>query len=294
MYTGDGKQLLRRARMYNVTIYDTTPGEAAKAAEQFSLFDPNELRCREYFIKYWLKGRSEVAKADVQTLEQLRKHFVEKPSTGMTAGEQLKRINMLLQVDWMLDDPNGLNEDFREYTRLLRANGLGRVVLFGAENLIETTARWGQPDTADKLLPVWLDAALAENDAAAVLDFASASLTRGSLWTTAKLLEGALRRDALPAEQRFAAEALRCIALSRISGMARKPEDIKNDVDIARTRWALWGRTEGELHEELRASIADAQKSFGGIERPTRQDQVLKKKLDAIERNLRRDGSNGQ
>lgn len=286
VHTGDTKQLLRRERMSNVTACEETPEQVAKSAEQFSHFDPDEIRCRDLLIKYWLKNSSEIAQDDIETLERLRKHFAGQSLTSVRLGEQLKRVNMLLQVDWMLDDPNGLEESFREYAHLLRSNGLGRMVLFGGENLVETTARWGQPDTADRLLPIWLDAAVAENDMAAILDFASGRVTKGSLWTTAKLLEKALGHSRLPAEQRFAAEALRCTALSRIAEMVRNPDKIKNDVDIARTRWVLWVVTEAKLREELKVSVAATRRSFGAMERPTRQDRALKKKLDAMEQNL--------
>jgi len=282
VYTGDGKQLLRWARFSDFASCEPDAEQVRKSAERFSLFDPNEVRCRDLLIKYWLKSRSEIAKDDVETLERLRKHFAGESPTGITAGEQLKRVNMLLQADWMLDDPNGLAGDFREYTRLLRSNGLGRMVLFGGENLIETTSRWGQPDTADKLLPIWLDAAVAENDVAAILDFASARLAKGSLWTTAKLLEKALGNPAIAADQRFAAQALRAVALSKLCEMVEEPDYIKTESGVAQARWALWGRSEASLREELRASASAGQKSFGAIERPTRQHLSLKTQLDVI------------
>jgi len=286
VYTGDGKQLLRCARLSNWTPCDLTGEQVGKSAEQFSLFDPNETRCRDLLLKYWLKSRSEVAKDDIETLEGLRKHFAQQPAASTTTGEQLKRVNMLLQVDWMLDDPNGLDEDFREYTRLLRSNGLGRMVLFGGENLIETTIRWGQPDTADKLLPVWLDAAVSENDMASILDFASARLAKGKLWTTAKLLEKAMQHLTVSADQQFAGEALRCTALSRIDKMIQNPDDIKSEVDIAQARWVLRGTTEASLREEFRASATAAQKSFAAIDRPTRRHRTLKTQLDAMMHDL--------
>jgi hypothetical protein len=190
----------------------------------------------------------------------------------------------------MLDNAVGLTEDLREYVRLLQSNGFSRMILYGGENLIETTSRWGQPDTANKLLAVWLETAVAESDIASILDFASARLRSGHLRTTAKLLE-ALGRLALSSDQRFLAAALRCTALRRIDEMVRKPDDIKNDVDIAQARWALWGTTEEKLHEELKASLAAARKAFDVIERPTRRDEALKRQLDAIEQDLPGDRS---
>jgi hypothetical protein len=286
VYPGDGKQLLRRARMYNVTGCEETPEQIARSAEQFSFFDPNETLCRDLLIKYWLKSRSEMAQDDIEALERLRRHFGGELATGMTIGEQLKRINMLVQVHWMLDDPNGLTEDFREYTRLLRSNGLGRMILYGGENLIETTSRWGQIDTANRLLPLWLDTAVSENDMASILNFASASLAQGGVWTTAKLLEKALESHEISGEDRFLAGAFRSIALSRVRKMIQNPDGIKSDLGIAQARWALTGTTEVGLREELRVSATAARKSFDPMVKPTRQDRALKIRLDAIVHDL--------
>lgn len=154
-----------------------------------------------------------------------------------------------------------------------------------------TTARWGQPDTADRLLPIWLDAAVAENDMASILDFASGRLTRGSLWMSAKLLEKAMKRLPASREQQFAARALRCIALSQIDEMVHKPNYMKTELGVAQARWVLHRMTEAKVREELTSSLAAAHRSFDAMDRPTRQDQVLKQKLDAIEQNLAGDGS---
>jgi len=291
VYTGDGKQLLRSASLSNFASCGADAEQVRKAPEQFSLFDPNETRCRDLLLKYWLKSRSEVAHDDVGTLRQLRRDFAEPPAPLATIGEELKRVNMLLQVHWMLGDPNGLLRDFREYTRLLRSNGLGRMVLSGGENLVETTSRWGRPDTADKLLPIWLNAAISENDMASILDFASASLAKGSLWTTAKLLEKALTNPGIPADRRFVGQGLRAVALSKLCQMVENPDYIKSEPGVAQARWALWGRSEEGLREELKAAIAAARKSFGAIERPVPGDRALKQKLDAMERDLLGDGS---
>jgi hypothetical protein len=291
VYTGDGRQLLRSARLFNCTACALTGDEVRQSAERFSRFDPNEARCRDLLIEYWLKSRSEVAKEDIGTLKQLRRQFADQAGAAATVGENLKRVNMLLQADWMLDDPNALAGDFREYTRLLRSNGLGRMVLFGGENVIETTSRWGQPDTADKLMPIWLNAAVSENDMPSILDFASARLAKGGFWTAANLLEKALDNPAIPADQRSVGQALRALALSKLCEMVENPDYIKTESGIAQARWALWGRSEASLREELRASIGAAQKSFAATERPAREDQALKQKLDAIEQNLSGDRS---
>jgi hypothetical protein len=286
VHSGDGERLLRSARLSNMTACELTAEEVRRAAERFSRFDPNDLKCRELLLKYWLKSHSEVAADDVATLERLRTYFAEERSGGMTPGEQLKRVNTLLQLDWMLDHPSRLEEHFRQYTHLLRSNGLGRMILFGGENVIETTIRWGQVDVADRLLAIWRDAAVSENDAESILHFASASVWKGSHWTTAKLLETALERLALSGDQRFVAEALRCISLSRVDQLVQDPDNIKTELGVAQARWVLREMTAGSLREQLTRSIAAAQTSFAALNQPTQRDRGLKGQLDAIEHKM--------
>lgn len=110
----------------------------------------------------------------------------------------------------------------------------------------------------------------------------SRPLAKGSLWTTSKLLEKALSNPAIPADQRFVAQALRAVTLSKLCEMVEKPDYIKTESGIAQARWALSGRNEASLREELHASATAAWKSFAVIDRPTRQHRTLKTRLDAV------------
>lgn len=86
VYTGDGKQLLRSARLFNCVPSEADAEQARQSAERFSQFDPNEVRCRDVLIKYWLKSRSELATEDIETLEQLRTRFAQRPAASTTPG----------------------------------------------------------------------------------------------------------------------------------------------------------------------------------------------------------------
>lgn len=140
-------------------------------------------------LKYWLKNPAEVEQADVKTLERLLAHFTKKSTAGTTIGEQLRRVNILLQLDWMLGHMSQLESDFREYLSLLVSNDLGRMILVGGQNAVEMTSRWGQFNTADKLLEIWLDVAVSQNDVETVLNFAADSIRKKDLWTTAGLMD---------------------------------------------------------------------------------------------------------
>ena len=152
VFSGDGKRVLRSARLCNYAEYQANAVQVAEEARQFSGFDADDMACRELLLKYWMKGSREVAQADVNALHALRARFGEAPAADASLGERLKRVNTHLQLDWMLADPNRLEMDFREYLSLLSANNLDRMILFGGQNVIETTVRWGQLRAGDRLL----------------------------------------------------------------------------------------------------------------------------------------------
>ena len=282
VYGGDGKALLRSSRLYNFTPCRVSPDELKQSADQFSLFDANETECHELLLKYWLKQPAEVNEPDRDTLQELQTHFAAKSVADMTAGEQLRRVNMLLQLDWMLGDGSRLETDFQRYLSLLAANGLGRMILFGGQNAIELTMRWQYFAAADRLLQTWPDAALSANDVESALDFAAASLTRGRLWTIANLMDKILEMPRLSQSQRFVGQALRCMALAQVYQMIKEPDYIKTELGIAQAHWAL-SRTGAEaLRRELTQGMAEARQLFTRLDQPTRQHKALRAQIEKL------------
>ena len=212
-----------------------------------------------------MKPSRDVSQSDANALRDLCTHFKDTPSADTTVGERLKRVNALLQLHWMLEDAVQLEKDFHEYICLLSANGLDRMILFGGQNVIETTIRWGQLRTADRLLPLWLDAAVARNDPNTLLDFASGNLATNRFWTTAKLMERIVSGPVPSPEQRFVARACHAIGLSGVSRMAADPDRlVHRELDIAQVRWALTG---GGDRAVARVSIPQEATGCNGKER---------------------------
>ena len=282
VYSGDGDSILRSAKLYNFTQCQISTDQLKKAAERFSFLDGDETICREMLLKYWLKDPSEVAQADVKTLERLGAHFEDKSVAGMTAGEQLRRVNILLQLDWMLGHMPQLERDFREYLSLLVSSDLGRMVLVGGQNAIEMTSRLGQLDTADKLLEIWLDVAVSQNDVKSILDFAADSIRKKDLWTTAGLMDKVIETPRLSEAQRFVAQAVRCLCLARLCEMLDNPDRIKTELDIAQAGWVSYQRSPESLRTSARQDIVEAKRLFDGLAEPTRQQKVLRAQLEKV------------
>jgi len=286
VYSGDGKRVLRSAKLYNFTQCQISTDQLEKDALRFSFLDSDETICREMLLKYWLKDPSEVAQADVKTLDRLGAHFADKSVACMTAGEQLRRVNILLQLDWMLGYMPQLERDFREYMSLLVSNDLGRMVLVGGQNAVEMTSRWGQLDTANSLLETWLDVAVSQNDVESVLNFANDNVRKKCFWTIVKLMDKVLEEPQLSASQQFVAQALRCIGLARLSEMLDNPDRIKTELDIAQAGWVSYQRSAESLRTSARQDIVEAKRLFAGLAEPTSRQKALKVQLDQISQKI--------
>ena len=173
--TADEEKVLRSSRMSNFRQVELNSDQISKSAHTFSSFDSQDWKCREMLLKYWTEDPAEVEAEDLKVLRQLRTHFEEVSVVGKTSGEKLRRVNMLLQIDWMLGDSEQLNKHFQQYLAILISNDLDRMVLVGGQHAIETTIRWRQFSAADDLLQKWVDRAVAGNNEQTILDFGESS-----------------------------------------------------------------------------------------------------------------------
>ncbi len=286
VYSGDQGQVLRSVRLYDFVACQGTPAQIQQEAQRYSGFDANEMSCRGLLLKHWMRDPGDIPPADANVFRRLRADFSGRSPMGASAGQQLKRINALLQLDWRLDDPNQLEKDFRDYLSLLSANDLPRMVLFGGQNAIEVTVRWHQFGAADTLLRVWLDFATAFNDVASLLDFASAGLARGRYWTVAELADRVLTVAPLSPSQRFVAQAIRCIALARLRETKERADSSATDLATTQKRWAMAHWSDHILWVQINEGMDAAQRAFAPLDRPTQAERGLKRQLDTIRRNL--------
>jgi hypothetical protein len=166
---------------------------------------------------------------------------------------------------------------------LLVSNELGRMILVGGQNAIEMTSRWGQFDTADSLLDIWLDVAVKQNDVESVLDFAADSIRKKDLWITAGLMDKVLETPRLSDAQRFVALAIRCICLSRLCEMLDNPDGIKNELDATQAGWVSSHISAASLRTSAGQGITEAKQLFTAVDKPTREQKVLRAQLEKIQ-----------
>jgi len=287
VHHGETNAVLRTARLSNFVQLKQTPKETEQAALEFSRFDDNELKMRELMNKYWQKDPDKIEDPDAMLLKQLRTHFENLDASTKTLGERLKRINMLMQLDW-IQAHDALKEHFRQYLAVLTSNHLGEIVLAGGLHVINATIEWGQFSTADELLREWIRSATAICDAESILSFAQIQIRRRHYWPAAKLLEECSKPRQDWKQKRFDAQALRCISLWELSEMVKDPSKAKTDRSIAQAGFASWSLGAEGLWAAVRESMAEAKLFFAGLDEPTPRQKALRRQLEQMEAKVRR------
>ena len=120
------------------------------------------------------------------------------------------------------------------------------------------------------------------HDTESILLFARRQLAKGRVWTTAVLLEAFLKKKRCPADARFKAEALRCLALAELCKLLGARDVAKKGL-IAKVQvdWvASIGK--GSVDRILADSMDKAGCHFASLREPTKSQQALKKQLDKI------------
>lgn len=279
----DNGVVLRSARMFNFIRRTMTADELRQAAQQVGSFSHEELRVRALFAKYTRADPNKMAGQDANTVDHLRAHF--EKNAGTSAGEELKRINMLIQLDWL----QGCSpvDHFRQYLAALTANGLQQAAFIGGLNVLDTAVGRRQYTIADELLRQWVRHVMTGMDVRTLLTFAQAQMKKGHSWAVARLLEDG-ESSASWAERRFEARALRCIALHDIDETIHEPT--KKTTEVAR-RQAAWASQSLDLHglsSVFDADLAAAESLFTGLAKPNSEQKSLRNELAKIEQDMRK------
>jgi hypothetical protein len=282
VYDASGKDVLRSSRLINFKQVDMNEVWAGQSAEAYSSFDDNEWATRKMLLKYWMKNAGEIEEEDLKILHKLQTHFEQICDDEKTAGEKLRHINMLFQLDWILNDGEQLQRHFQQYLDVLAANDLDGMILVGGQYAIETTYRWGMFAAADRLLEKWINAAVANNNEQAILSFGQSSVRRDRLWTIVGLVDKSLASSDKWGQKRFDAQSLQCMALNVLYEMLRNPDKIQEGRRKEQANWVLSSTNKDKIQDSLKQSITDAQKTFTELKEPTPEQKALNKQLDMV------------
>jgi hypothetical protein len=275
--------ILRTAQMSNFVVLVQCRKEAQVAAQQVGLLTDEEQEVRRLFARYWRAQPNEVSVSEADTIRQLRKYFERSPAEK-TAGEELRRLSMLVQLDW-LENVAALRQHFREHLGILHANGFGAVAFACGLQEIDLAVRRGQFSTADDLLCDWTDKALGSADVNTLLACCRAQIKRGRFWAIARLLDGALTSRVEWTRKQFDARALRCLALYEFLSATREPSET-TETARAQATWASQSLGTAALLSGLRGELAEANRLFDSLVGPDGSQRGLKSQLEDIARRV--------
>ncbi len=267
--------VLRSARLFNFVRSRQNAAECRQEAERFAYLDTGEEKCRQMFIRYWLKDPADLSRADANDLRQLRATLEARPTSEMVIGQKLRRINKLFELDWLLGDAVALERHFDEYLAILIENKLEKMVLFGGQHAIEVTVRWGLLRVAGRMLEKWVDAATDVHDPDSIVAFSDAQIRRGVLWPIARLLEVSRTAAKEPGE-RFEVEALRYKALLRLMASIENAErGPSNDFAIMQAGWVVSAVGMDHLSRMTSKSLKNAEESYARLDEPSQRQKVV-------------------
>jgi len=126
----DSKKLLRQAQMSNYVVLSMSRESVSVAAREFARLNAEETAVWHMLDRRWSKPPDDMNDTDMRIVNEARRYFESTSPRGMTTGEQLKRINMLLNLD-LIQRHSDLAAHFQEYLSILVANGLRQMVLEG-------------------------------------------------------------------------------------------------------------------------------------------------------------------
>jgi hypothetical protein len=285
VYSGDGKNILHTSRLMNFKQVELNKDNTDKSKIDSAAFDENEKLVREMLLKYWMKNPETIEKEDLPKMRQAQKHFADLSAKDF-AGDQLRRVNMLLQLDWILGDSENLPKHYQQYLNILKTNKMEQMLLYAGQQVIETTYRWNYYPSADELLKQWLNAALSSNNSDLILNFAKNAIEKDRFWETSKLLDKSLDSPKVLGQKQIYAEYLRCAALFGLYQMLQQTDKIPDGRKKEQANWVLSKTSMKDLLKILNKDIVSAQKVFSNIENPDDEVKALKKQLDEISQKI--------
>lgn len=263
---GESGKLLRAAQLSGFERGEVDKNSAQQAARLFSHFSPEMLKCRQLLLAYWLKDPLEVAPVDRDALRKLQEHFDGLDRRFASPGEELRRLNMLFQLAWMLGDSEHLAAHYGLYLALLHRYDLEEMLLLGGCHVIETTVLWGQLRVADQLLETWVQTTNSAVDPCAILQFARVQAQKGWLWGLAKSVGRLLTSAKLTPTQKLEAQTMRCLAYTHLYLHMAYPETLRGELDVMQIGWVSRSLSASELRAVAEDSFVEASDSLRALQ----------------------------
>jgi hypothetical protein len=289
---GQSQKPVRSVSLTNFSAVTTAPSAIRDAAMGFASFKPAEYLCHRLLAKYRESPVDQVTSVDLEAAQGLRLNLNQGADEGLTVGEQLKRLNMLMNINLLLRDRSEIECNYRDYLATLQQNGFSEMVLWGGWNVIDQLASKGDHAEATKLLRLWLRAADESVGLPSALRFAVCEVSRGNYWTCFQLLDRLDVRFSASREFEFQRDAMKCIALHALLSKEAEGMDSKSRSVKGQLAWALSMTTKERLLEMLIGCSGPARSYLDQRKELTNSLKALREKLGPIFQMVDRQSSN--
>jgi len=285
---GQSGEIVRSAQMTNFHLVQITAAEADRAAIEFAGFTAAEFQYRSFSAKYREKTPDQVDVADAATIKRLRKDFDGSPhgKSSNSLGEELKRIDMLIELNRIVGDESWIARLYDPYLSTLATHGLTNMIFDVGYSLIQEAVEQDRYEEADNLLNRWIEFLVLNVDIEPVIKFVVRDVSHGNLWSSYKLLDRFKEEKCPSSELRFARVALQSVILDALVPQLRSKERPKANLASSQLDWTAHEITSDQLEKLLDERMSEA---FALLEK--NQDlspfgKSLKSRLDVINKHL--------
>ncbi|MCP5519872.1 MAG: hypothetical protein H7A45_21745 [Verrucomicrobiales bacterium] len=273
-------------RSVTLTNYQRTnfDSEAARsAAVAFAGFSPELTGYRRLLEKYWQQSAQHVLPDDVAELRRLRSHFeAEGGGHRSSLGEDLRRLNVLMEINRLLGDVRELDRWYEAYLARLVAEGLFETVLVGGGGVIETAMLWGRTEEATSLLHRWADVARGIPTLAVVKKYLARELLRGQFWPAIRVIERLAENPVCADGDLFELACMKCVGWNGLVLMLRDRRELHDLPRTSQSAWVLSSVTLQEAEARLMDSVAAARSIGERLVEMTPVQRSWKAQLDSI------------
>ena len=271
---------LRSARLMGFKTGGMSFSESGRAALDFAGFKDQHREYRRLLTEYWKRAPEDVPEADLRVARELRHYFSDEAvKNGGSLGQQLRRLNILMELSRLSGDQAELEIHYKRYLTTLGSNQRFDMMLAGGYGAIDTLMLWGRFVEADALLGIWLNEIDEVIDIETVRRYARRELARGNLWTTIQLLKRFSTQPELDGNVRFELNAMASVALDELTGQVLKRE---SSVTRAQANWVASSTPMDDLERLHTESLKETFRLLEGVQHPNEAQTALRRRVMSI------------
>ena len=253
-FTGSNNIPVRTATLSGYRDLESDADIPVCEAAQFGAFTVEDLSYRVLLTKYWQKMPDALTVKDRSVARSLIPIYSNARSSS-SLGEKLKKLNVLMELNRILGDKDGLRRSFRGYLEALTARDRHDLILVGGYNAIDILVFWSRFAEANMLLKEWVEVARSGCSIEQIRSFAHGEFMKGNYWAVIQLLDEPFH--SYPHAFQFELSAAKTLALAQLR-RALAVDENQDPFLKAQIDWIRSSDLESDLLRLFSVSYAEA------------------------------------